>query len=197
MKLSSCSQLHYHLPTIHQYIHTLRPRHNCHDFAVETFKHILLNENVRISFKISLEFVPSSPINNIPPLVQIMAWRQPGDRPLSKPMMINLQTHMCITQPLLVNGKWTFVHTKICRIATMWKKNPETTHAHRFYATLLISWCAPVGSEKISQSLQWPLTHWGWDKMDTILQMTLSNEFLWIKMLEFRLIFHWSLFLRV
>ena len=53
------------------------------------------NENVRISIKISLKFVPKDPINNhIPALVQIMAWRRPGDKPLSEPMMVNLPTHM-------------------------------------------------------------------------------------------------------
>ena len=41
------------------------------------------------------------------------------------------------------------------------------------------------------------LTHWGQDKMDAISQTTFSNAFSWMKMLEFRLIFHWSLFLRV
>ena len=41
------------------------------------------------------------------------------------------------------------------------------------------------------------LTHWGRDKMDAISQTTLSNAFSWMKMLEFRLTFHWSLFLRV
>ena len=41
------------------------------------------------------------------------------------------------------------------------------------------------------------LTHWGRDKMDAILQTTLSNAFSWMKMLEFRLKFHWHLFLRV
>ena len=40
------------------------------------------------------------------------------------------------------------------------------------------------------------LTHWGRDKMDAISQTTLSNAFLWMKMLEFWLKFHWSLFLR-
>ena len=39
---------------------------------------IFLNENVYISIKISLKFVPKGPINNIPVLVQIMAWRHPG-----------------------------------------------------------------------------------------------------------------------
>ena len=43
----------------------------------------------------------------------------------------------------------------------------------------------------------WYLTHWGWDKMAAISQTTLSNAFSWKKMYEFRLKFHWSVFLRV
>ena len=50
--------------------------------------------------------------------------------------------------------------------------------------------------------LMWPnkyrlLTHWGRDEMTAIFQTTLSNEFSWMKMYQFRLIFRWSLFLRV
>ena len=41
------------------------------------------------------------------------------------------------------------------------------------------------------------LTHWGRDKMATISQTHFSNTFWWMKTYEFRLIFHWSLFLRV
>ena len=41
------------------------------------------------------------------------------------------------------------------------------------------------------------LTHWGQDKMDAISWTTFSNAFSWIKMFEYRLKFHWSLFLRV
>ena len=40
------------------------------------------------------------------------------------------------------------------------------------------------------------LTHWCWDKMAAISQMIVSNAFPWMKMLEFRLRFHWNLFLR-
>ena len=40
------------------------------------------------------------------------------------------------------------------------------------------------------------LTHWGRDKMAAIFQTTFSNAFSWMKMYEFRLRFHWSLFLR-
>ena len=56
----------------------------CH-FADDIIKCIFLNENARISRKISLKFVPKVRINKIPALVQIMAWRWPGDKPLSEP----------------------------------------------------------------------------------------------------------------
>ena len=68
-------------------IDTLRPRQNGRRFTDDTFKRIFLNENVRILIKISLKFVPKGPMNNIPALVQIMAWRRTGDKPLSEPMM--------------------------------------------------------------------------------------------------------------
>ena len=57
---------------------TLRPRQNGRHFPDNIFKWIFLNENVWISINISLKFVPMGPINNIPTLVQLMAWRRPG-----------------------------------------------------------------------------------------------------------------------
>ena len=39
--------------------------------------------------------------------------------------------------------------------------------------------------------------YWGRDKMDAISQTTFSSAFSWMKMFEFQLKFHWSLFLRV
>ena len=65
----------------------------------KTYKCTFLNENVQILIKISLNFVPKDPINNIPVLVQIMAWRRLGDKPLSGPMMVSLLTHTCVTRP--------------------------------------------------------------------------------------------------
>ena len=84
-------------------ISSLRPRQNGRHFADDVFKCIFLNENVWISLKISLKFVPKGPINNIPALVQIMAWRRPGDKPLSEPMMVSLPTHICVTRPQWVS----------------------------------------------------------------------------------------------
>ena len=68
-------------------------------FADNIFKFIFLNENVWISIKISLKFVTKGPNNNIPVLVQIMAWHWPGEKPLSEPMMIRSLTHICLTRP--------------------------------------------------------------------------------------------------
>ena len=49
-------------------------------------------------FKSSLKFVPYGPINNIPALVQIMAWCPPGHTPLSEPVMVRLPMHICVTR---------------------------------------------------------------------------------------------------
>ena len=65
-------------------LNTLRPRQDDRHFADDTFNRIFVNENVRIWIEFSLKFVPKGPINNIPALVQIMAWRRWGDKPLSE-----------------------------------------------------------------------------------------------------------------
>ena len=77
----------------------MRPGQNDRRFADDTVKCISLNENVRISIKMSLKFVPKGPLNNNPALVRIMAWRRPGDKPLSETMMVILPTHICVTRP--------------------------------------------------------------------------------------------------
>ena len=85
-------------------VNTLRPRQNSRHFADQTFKRIFLNETFRILIKISLKFVPKGPINNIPALVQIMAWRRSSDKPLSEPMMVRLLTYICVTGSQWVNS---------------------------------------------------------------------------------------------
>ena len=85
-------------------INTLRPGQNGRDFPDDHLKCIFLNENIWITLKISLKFVPEVQINNIPALVQIMAWRRPGDKQLSEPMMVSLLTHICVTRPQWVKG---------------------------------------------------------------------------------------------
>ena len=82
----------------------LRPRQNGRHFADDLFKCISLNEDVCISIKLSLKFVPKGSINNIAALVQIMAWRRPGDKLLSEPVMVRLLTHIYVTRSQCV--KW-------------------------------------------------------------------------------------------
>ena len=78
---------------------TLRPIENRRHFADDIFKCIFVNDNWWIPIKILLKFVPKGPINNNPALVQIMAWRRPGDKPLSEAMLVCLLTHICVTRP--------------------------------------------------------------------------------------------------
>ena len=85
--------------TILNAFNTLRPRQHGSHFPDDIFKWIFLNENVWILIKISLKFVPRGPISNIPALVQIMAWRRPGDTPLSEPMAVSLLMHIYVTRP--------------------------------------------------------------------------------------------------
>ena len=116
------------------FLNTLRPRQNGRRFADDTFKRIFRNENVRISIKISLMFVPKGPINNIPALVQIMARRRTGDKPLSEPMMVSLLTQICVTRPQWVNPTtWISIsclHTGIW--GTIWPFMCRSHTGHEF-----------------------------------------------------------------
>ena len=127
-------------------IDPLRPRQNGR--RSRHFKAHFLEWKSRISIKISLKFAPKGPINNILALVQIMAWRWPGYKPLSEPMMVSLLTHICITLPqwvkyntpvevygLCVTLHWTFltqtffsfrihIHSSFL---TLWEINPLKT----------------------------------------------------------------------
>ena len=88
-------------------INTLRPRQNGRHFPNDSFKWILFIENASISIKMSLMFVSKGLINNIPALVQIMAWRRAGNKPLSEPMPVRLLTYICVTRPQWVKHFWS------------------------------------------------------------------------------------------
>ena len=77
----------------------MRPRQNGRLSTEDICTCIFLNDNAWISINISLKFVPKGTINNIPALIQMMAWRRPGDKPLSEPMMFSLLTHIWVTRP--------------------------------------------------------------------------------------------------
>ena len=60
---------------------------NGRHFADDTLRCIVLKKNAWILIKISLNFVSKGSVNNIPALVQIMAWCRISDRSLSEPML--------------------------------------------------------------------------------------------------------------
>ena len=55
--------------------------------ADDNFRCIFLNENGSILIKISVKFVPMSPIDNKLAFVQVMAWRRTGAKPLPEPTL--------------------------------------------------------------------------------------------------------------
>ena len=55
--------------------------------ADNIYKLIFLTENDITQIQISLKCVSRSPINSIPALVQVKAWRRRGDKPFPEPMM--------------------------------------------------------------------------------------------------------------
>ena len=65
----------------------ISPWQNSRYFADDIFRCILVNEKLCILNKISLKLIPKGPIDNNPALVQIMVWRQVGDKPLPEPLL--------------------------------------------------------------------------------------------------------------
>ena len=67
-----------------------------------------------------------------------MAWRRPGDNPLSEPMMVILPPHICVTRPqwvkiLSANGNHS-VHVSMC-----WKSSPIHQFVNRHQPPLTLN----------------------------------------------------------
>ena len=158
------------------YVNTLRPRQNGRHFADDIFECIFLTENIWIPIKISLKFVPKGPINNIPALVQIMAWRRPGDKPFSEPMMVSLMTHTCVTRP-----QWVLI--------TIF--HPSQARMIKFVHCPL----APL-SVALSNTQQLIWMKWGPNKMVDIQETSFWNAFPWMHISVIRWWFLQSFFVR-
>ena len=132
-------------PITHTSVNTLRPRQNGRHFAGDILKCIFLNENTWISIKISLKFVPRGPINKLPALVRIMAWRRSGDKPLSEPMVVSLLTHICVTRP-----QWVKNSNTPCNLGNTHISNPTLIMADSRLASS--QWDASLQSNAVSNS---------------------------------------------
>ena len=58
--------------------------------AYHVSKCIFLNENFCFLIQISLEFVHKGPIDDKRALVKVMTWRRTGDKPLTDPMLTQM-----------------------------------------------------------------------------------------------------------
>ena len=81
--------------------------------------------------------------------------------------------------------RWMHHSVTSCSLDLWWKQLGSCSDLWNMHDLNLIIW-EPTA-----------LTHWGRDKIDAILQTAFSNTISWMKMFEFRLKFHWSLFLKV
>ena len=73
LSLTSLTKYHWDVSCVrHWRVNTLRPRQDGRHFPNDIFKCIFLNENVHISIRISLKFVPRGPVNKIPALVHYL-----------------------------------------------------------------------------------------------------------------------------
>ena len=100
-----------------------RLRQNGRIFPDNIFKCIFLNENDRIPITISLKYAHRSPIDNKPALVQVMAWRQTGDKPLSDPMMTqSTEAYICHSASMS-QGSFTASEASLRRCVGVTHKN--------------------------------------------------------------------------
>ena len=76
------------------YIYHIEAEAKLTSFRIRNFQVNLLNRNIYISIKISLKHVARGPIINILALVQVTAYRQPGGKSLSEPIVISLLKHV-------------------------------------------------------------------------------------------------------
>ena len=180
------------------YINTFRPRQDGRYFTDDVLKCIFFNENVWISLKIPMKFVPKGPINNIPALVLIIAWRRPGDKPLSEPMLVSVPTHIWVTRP-----QWV----KTCEASQMGyylvsSRPGERSDGHQEHSLLqdranfhrshpwqidLISntastWCLFV--------LKWPLANLHHHSVDTIHNRIITSSNVPVKPITWALLAH-------
>ena len=160
-------------------LNTLRLRQDGRHFADNIFTCIFFNENCCILIKFSLKYVQNGPIDNNPALVQLMAWRRLGDKPLSEPMMVSLPTHICVTRPQWVKSQCQWGNPEEYEYLN--PMNPQGTHYSNMKSPPRHLNSSPPGQN-------------GCCFADDTFR---SDAFSWMESSVFWLKFHWSLFLRV
>ena len=83
---------------------------NGRHFADNIFKCIFLNEKFCTWIQISLKFVFKVPIDNKSALVQVMAWGWIGSKPLSEPVIADMQRYWEIELIMLAILFWKLIY---------------------------------------------------------------------------------------
>ena len=150
----------------------LRLRQNGHHYP-DICKYIFLNENVWISIRILLMFLPRVPIHNKPALVQIMAWHRSGEKSLSEPMLVYLTDAYMRQSAIWFNrlrlrqnghhsadniSKCIFINKNLC-ILTL---NFTEFFFPKIQLTLWPNWFGSVND--LAQS-RWQFIHWNNDSL--------------------------------
>ena len=78
-----------------------------------------MNEKFCFSIRFSLKFVPKGPFDNKLAMVQVMAWRRTGDKPLPEPMLTHFPDAYIGTR-----GRWVMKPTKFSNISVWTLKGP-------------------------------------------------------------------------
>ena len=119
-----------------------------------------------------------------------MAWSQPGDKPLSEPMMICLLMHICITQPQWVKG-WVPSHCDFSTIIQIWWKICCFAQIHfRMDCQIARKFCTCLNSHAILEYAKFVVIGPVFintlrPRQNSILHMTFSNALSSMKILEF------------
>ena len=142
--------------------------------------------------KISLKFVLKGPHNNIPSLVQVMAWSRAGDRPLSEAMMVSLPTHICVTRPQWVKVfSLSFLLSLPLSFDTIWTFGTTVMAAWILFRSIfifLINDALILIPPVTMPVLVFNSSLLPQDKMAAISQTIFSDAFSWIKRACFNLI---------
>ena len=145
--VESSRSVHYGIVTS---LNSLRRRPNRRHFADDIFKCISENEIEWISPRITLKFVSKVRINNIPAVVQTMAWRRPGDKPLSAPMMVSLLTHICVTRPQWVEH----LHAMLTDNRQNKVRKIKCMHLSAKFSLLPLMGCSLMSNKQFSALMQ-------------------------------------------
>ena len=85
-----------------------------------------------------------------------MAWRRPGDKPLSEPMMVGLPTHICVTRPRWINAFATgrCSNFKVYFLKTLPESNLVSNVTDQFLRTCEIIMWTPLNLDSMSTLVQ-------------------------------------------